>query len=326
MIKSDTASPRVLLITSTGFTPDRVDELRKKIPGADFVTAPDNLDAINDAVAGVNGLVGCPRWAFSADLLRRAGNGLGWVHVGGAGCEEFLIPEFVASDIILTNGRIIQGPEVADHAMALLLSVTRNLHLIIAGKTAQPMPRPLELRGKTMLVVGLGGIGMLVAERAAAFGMRVIGINPDYVPMLSMIERVLPPERMHEVLPEADVVAVVAPNTPATRGMFGHAEFAAMKPSAYFIAVSRGKLIDTNALTNAMNNSAITAAGLDVTDPEPLPDDHPLRHMDNVVITPHIAGLSEHNRQRSFDLIQDNLERFTNGLPLYNIVDKELGY
>jgi len=326
MTSSEHNLPRILLITSTGFTPDRVDEIRDAVPDADYVTAPDALAAMEAAIPGANALIGCPRWAFSGELLRRAGESLKWVHVGGAGCDEFLIPEFVASDIVLTNGRIIQGPEVADHALALLLALTRNLHLVLRGKSEGPMPRPLELRGKTAVVVGLGGIGMLVAERAAAFGMRVIGVNPDYVPMLSLFERVVPPERLLAVLPEADAVIVAAPHTPASRHMLGRAAFEAMKDSAYFIAVSRGQLVDTEALTRALSEGAIAAAGLDVTEPEPLAQDHPLRAMENVVITPHIAGLSEHNRGRSFELIVANVERFVQGLPLYNVVDKALGY
>ncbi len=188
------------------------------------------------------------------------------------------------------------------------------------------MPRPLELRGKRLVTVGTGGIGMLVAERAVAFGMKVVGVNPDYVPMLSSFERVVPPEQLLEVLPEADVVVVAAPHTPASRRMFGRAQFEAMKPTAYFIAVSRGQLFDTEALTEALQSGQIAGAGIDVTDPEPLAEDHPLRQMRNVVITPHIAGLSEHNRERSFALIRANLERFVGGLPLYNVVDKALGY
>jgi phosphoglycerate dehydrogenase-like enzyme len=319
-------APKILLVTSTNFTPELTAKLEKAAGDAEIVTVADDLEAIRAAVPGANALVFCPRWAFDDELLRQAGNSLRWVHVGGAGCEGFFLPNFVASDITFTNGRIIQGPEVADHALALLLSITRNLHLILRNQTEAPMPRPQELRGKTAVVVGLGGIGMLIAERAAAFGMRVIGVNPDYAPMLSIIDQVVPPERLNEILPQADVVFVAAPHTPATENMFGKSAFLAMKSSAILIAVSRGKLINFNALTEALENSEFAAAGLDVTDPEPLPNGHPLRMMNNVVITPHIAGLSEYNRDRSFELACANVDRFVQGLPLYNVVDKKLGY
>lgn len=288
------------------------------------MTAPDDPDAIRACISGVHALIGCPRACFNAELLQRARPTLRWIHVPGAGCEEFLIPELVATDVILTAGRIIQGPSVADHALALLLALTRNLAYVLRG-IANP-PRPIELRGKGALVVGLGGIGLLVAERLRAFGMRVIGVDPEVVPMLQAVDRVDPPERLYEALGAADIVVVTAPLTPATRRRFSAHEFAAMLPHAIFINVARGRIVDTEALTDALRCGRIRAAGLDVTDPEPLPDDHPLRSMSNVVITPHIAGPSDGNRERSTALIVRNIERYAQGLPLLNVVDKIRGY
>ena len=310
---------------STGFTQEQFDEIRSAYPKAEFVPATD--DTVYEKAVAIDALIGCPRRAFSEKLLRRAGDCLRWVHGPGAGVEEFLLLQFVEGDITFTNGKVIQGPEVADHAMALLLALTRNLHLVIREGTSGPMPRPTELRDKTALVIGLGGVGMLIAERAAAFGMSVMGVNHGNLPpMLSMLKRVYAPESLNEALPHADVVIVSAPHTALTEGMLGKEQFGLMKPSAYFINVSRGKLVKTEALTNAMLAGHLSGAGLDVTDPEPLPEDHQLRGLTNVIISPHIAGLSEHNRGRSFELTRTNIERFVNGLPLINIVDKRSGY
>ena len=325
VIAGDRGRPRILLVISRGFPHEWADEIDAEMPGAEFVRAADNAEAIDRAVPGVDAMINCPRPLFSAELLRRAGNNLRWIHLGGAGCEEYLIPELVNSPITLTIGKILQGPPVADHAMALLLALTCRLNLVLRGRS-HDIPRPIELHDKTLIVIGVGGVGMLIAERARAFGMKVIGVDAAYVPMLSIVEAVHPPERLIEVLPEADAVIMAAPRTAASHRMMGGDEFAAMKRSAYFINVSRGATVDTEALVAALRAGALQGAGLDVTDPEPLPDDHPLRHMDNVVITPHIAGLSDHNRRRSFALIKENVQRFAAGRPLFNVVNKELGY
>lgn len=316
--------PRILIVTHGGFPASQVDKISTAIPKAEYLTATD--DTVFEQAVELDALIGCPRRAFTEELLERAGRSLRWVHATGAGIEEFLIPRFVHSDIIFTNGKIIQGPEVADHAMALLLALARNLHLARSGRADHPVPRPIELRGKTMLVVGLGGIGLLVAERAVAFGMQVLGVNPDYIPMLRIVDRVYPPEHLHEALPLADAVVVAAPLTELTLTMFQRDQFACMKPSAYFIVVSRGQTVKTDDLVWALRARQIAGAGLDVTEPEPLPARHPLRTAPNVIMTPHIAGLSDHNRQRSFELVKTNVDRFVRGWPLLNIVNKQLGY
>ncbi len=325
------AKLRVMLTISAGFTQEMAADVVAATPEAEFVLAEDNLEAILAAVEGINGMVNVPRHLFSDEVLEKAGDSLCWIHIGGAGVEEFIIPSLVESDIVLTNGRAIQGPEVADHALALLLALTRNLHFHLLGKTDQQMKRPIELRGKRGVVIGGGGLGMLIVERAAAFGMTLDVVDPNYMQMLSIIDRQYTPDQYLEPFPDADVVFMAAPYTfvegkMKSERMMDDAAFGAMKQDAYFINISRGKIVDTDALTGAMQLGRLAGAGLDVTDPEPLPEDHPLWAMDNVIITPHIAGLSEHNRRRSFDLIKKNLDRFSRGLPLMNVVNKRLGY
>lgn len=317
---------KILLVSGAPWPEGWLERTQALVPGLNIETCRDDLESIQRAIVGSVGMINCPRHHFSANLLRQGGNGLRWIHVGGAGCEEFIIPELVESDVVLTNGKIIQGPEVSDHAIALLLCLTRNIHHSLRGTPVASMPRPIELRGKVMVIIGAGGIGELVAEKARAFGMRVLAVTAEYRPMVSFIDEFYLPTELDQALAQADAVVMAAPNTKQSFHMMGPKQFAAMKPSALYVAVSRGRCTDTVALTQALEDGAIAGAALDVTDPEPLPQDHALRSLENVVLTPHIAGPSDHNRQRSFELIVRNLVAFDRGAPLFNVVDKRLGY
>ena len=317
---------KIMVVRSTGFPQEWVDEIQDSLPHAQIIVADDNQESIYKNIPGANALIGCPRPLFTARLIKRTGESLEWVHASGAGIEEFLIPEFVKSKIVFTNGKIIQGPEVSDHAVALLLALTRNIHLVLTGKGPRPMPRPIELKEKTALVFGVGGIGTLLAEKLKAFGMYLIAVDDDYVPMVSAIDEMVLTEHLVEQLPRADAVICCCPNTEQSRFIFNAEAFRAMKEDAFFINVSRGKLVKTEDLVTVLQEGRLRGVGLDVTDPEPLPERHPLKSMDNVLITPHIAGPSDHNRRRSFELIRANIERFLGGSPLINVVNKELGY
>jgi phosphoglycerate dehydrogenase-like enzyme len=182
-----------------------------------------------------------------------------------------------------------------------------------------------ELGGKTLLVIGLGGIGSHIALRARAFGMRLLATDPKVLERPEYVEELHRPDAFRRLLPRADVVASAAPLTPETRKMIGANEFAAMKRGVIVLNVSRGGLIDTEALVSALASGQVAAAGLDVTDPEPLPKGHPLWRQ-NVVITPHTAGQSPAGRERAFLLFKENLRRFACGEMLLNIVDKQAGY
>ena len=326
MLTEKTEPKTILLVKSTGFPQEWVEELKRRFPNIRLLIADDTVESIHTKIFGVNALIGCPRPIFTPALLGRAGGSLQWVHAPGAGIEEYLIPDFVQSDIIFTNGRIIQGPEVSDHAVALLLSLTRNIHFFLTGKGQRPMPRPIELRKKTALVFGVGGIGTLTAEKLKAFGMHVIGTDPDYQPMVSFIDEQYLPENLMDHLPRAHVVICCCPNTDQSRFVFDEKVFRAMKKDAFFINVSRGELVCTDGLVKVLEDGNLRGVGLDVTDPEPLPENHPLNSVDRVLITPHMAGPSDHNRRRSFNLIQANIDRFLNDRPLINAVDKNLGY
>jgi len=224
----------------------------------------------------------------------------------------------------------VQGPEIADHAMAMLLSLTREIpkwiRLQQEGKW-QGSPRELyELNQKTAVVIGVGGIGTQISLRAWAHGMTVIGVDPQDIPYSPFISRVVKPDQLDEVLPLADVVFVSAPHTPKTHRMIGPSQFDLMKKGSWFICVSRGATYDLDALVKALDSEKLAGAGVDVTDPEPLPQGHALWEFKNAIVTPHIAGRSDLDRDRMLGTVKENIRRFGEGLPLLNVVDKAAGY
>jgi phosphoglycerate dehydrogenase-like enzyme len=181
---------RVMLVRSTGFSQAAIDDIKTTYPSGDFVVVDDNRESIYGSLKGLTGLVGCPRPLVTPELVKLASPTIRWIHSTGAGCEGFFFQELVESSITLTNGKIIQGPEVADHAFALMLSLTRNLCFYQSGRMPASLPRPIELWGKTAVVIGGGGgIGLLIGERAAAFGMDVVVVDTELAHMTSFIRR-----------------------------------------------------------------------------------------------------------------------------------------
>lgn len=312
-------------IVVTGLNPEAIKQMQSVSPSVIVVAAESDRTKLLAQVADADAIFG----TITPDLFRAAGK-LKWVQVYSAGVENYRFPEFVKSDVALTNCKILQGPNIADHAFSLLLALTRDLHRIIpnlkSGEWTRGQHRPIELRAKTAVIVGLGGIGTQIAQRAHAFDMKVIGVDPKDIPLMYFVHKTVPPDRLEAVLPEADVVFVAAPHTPQTEEMFGAKQFSLMKKNSYFIAVSRGKLYNSNALLDALESKHLSGAGLDVTNPEPLPKDHPLWRCENVIITPHIAGQSDGVQARRMAVILENIARFAKGEPLLNVVDKGKGY
>jgi phosphoglycerate dehydrogenase-like enzyme len=297
--------------------------------GADIVVtrSPEEFarEVVNaDAVVGSIGKADFP----SAKRLK-------WVQTISAGVENFSFwPEFVKSDVQLTNCKVVQGPTIADHAFAMLLALTRGLYQYIPNRAGarewssrSNAPAGMtELPGMTAVVVGAGGIGTQIAQRAHGFGMKVIGVDPRDVPVSNFFSDILPLDRLEEALAKADVVFISAPLTPKSEHMIASKQFDAMKRGAYFIAVSRGRLYDKGALVKALDSQKLAGAGLDVTDPEPLPASDSLWNFKNVVITPHVASAAEGSNQRRIGVIEDNIRRFSHGVALTHVVDKEKGY
>lgn len=266
----------------------------------------------------------------------QAAKQLRWIHSPAAAIHQFLFPEFVASDVILTNARDVHGPVVAEHVIALIFALAKKIpqavrfqqqHIWgqeIAWRAGQ---RPRELAGATIGLVGLGTIGRAVAHHAAALGMNVIAAreHPEH-PKPEHVHEVLPSSRLDELLARSDYVVLAAPVTPATQGMINRPQLAKMKPDACFINVGRGALIDEPALIATLREHKIGAAALDVFEKEPLPADSPLWDLDNLLITPHTAGMTEKLWERHYVLFSENMRRYLNGQPLVALVDKHSGY
>lgn len=304
--------------------PELAAEVQKVAPNVRIVpargadVAREIVDA--DGILGVN---------LTPDLFRMAKK-LQWYQTGATGMENALFPELVESQIVVTNLKQVYGPQIADHAFAFLLALTRRLNITIPRQQLEEWPSGRDgmyvLEGKTAVVIGVGGIGSAIAQRAHGFGMKVIGVDIRDMPPTVTVQRFVPPDMLDEVLPEADVVFVSVPHTKQTQGMLGPRQFELMKKNSYFIAVSRGKIYDHGALVKALDSKHLAGAGLDVTDPEPLPKGHPLWKFQNVVITPHVSGGSDQLQARTESVYRENLRRFSAGLPMINVVDKREGY
>ena len=309
---------------SWAFTEDALRDYRNAGQGAAIVVAKSQADMARET-ADADGVIG----GISKDQFAKARN-LKWLQTYSAGVEAYRWKEFLESNIVLTNCKIVQGPNIADHAMALLLALTRGLNDFFVAKEKEQFDREghnlLELQDMTAVVIGVGGIGSQIAQRAHGFGMKVIGVDPKDLPPNINVTRMVYPSQLDSVLPLADVVFVSAPLTPESRHMMGPREFDLLKKSAFFVAVSRGGLYDTPSLVKALDSHKLAGAGLDVTDPEPLPQGHPLWKFPNVVITPHVAGTSPGSHARRVGVFKDNISHFVRNEPMRNVVDKQKGY
>ena len=300
-----------------------VEALRSAAPGVDLVTTAGANAADIDAVIG-----SCdPR-------LIAAGKSIQWVHVMFAGVEQCVaVPAVRERNILVTNMQRISGPVIAEHAIALMLAFTRGLDLTIPAqakgdwlKGRLPAGRMTVVQGKTLLVVGLGGIGGEIARHGHALGMKVIATRasgrtgPDYVSYVGL------PDELNKLAADADFIVNAAPLTPQTTGVFDAAFFAKMKPTAYFINIARGGSVVTDALVAALKNRQIAGAGLDVTDPEPLPPRHPLWTAPNVIITPHVANDSDLGTDVQLAVVRENLRRYVAGEKMLSVVDVAKGY
>jgi len=255
---------------------------------------------------------------------------LKWVQVTPAGVDPLMFDEFVRSKVILTSAKGIVGTHLADHAFALLLALVRDLKTAIETKDWKARGSAdisaMELGGKTMGLVGLGGTGIEVAKRAQGFDMRVIAIDPEDVAKPPYVAELWKPDRFYDLLAQSDVVVICCPLTKKTAGMFNLEAFRRMKRGSILINVTRGPIVDEAALMQALKEKLIAAAGLDVLPQEPLPPDHPLWMMPNVIVTPHSAGRSPLRMDRTVDLFAENLRRFLAGKPMLSVIDKSKEY
>jgi phosphoglycerate dehydrogenase-like enzyme len=323
--RADWRKPKRILVS--GWIPNLATTLQASFPDVEFVAAGTPAEAVAKA-ANVDAVIG----TCTPDIVA-AGKSIRWIQLISAGVEHCVSHAVLGKrDILVTNMQRIGGPIIAEHVIAMTLAFSRGLDVYIPQRSTHewrrsvPQGRMAVIEGKTMLVVGLGGIGSEVAKRAHALGMKVTATlasgrtGPEYVSYVGL------PDELPKLAAEADFVVNTAPLTPQTTGIFDAAFFAKMKPTAYFINIARGRSVVTAALVDALENRRIAGAGLDVTDPEPLPPDHPLWRTPNVIITPHVANDSDLGYDAQIAVINENLRRYLAGERMLSVVDVARGY
>jgi D-2-hydroxyacid dehydrogenase (NADP+) len=266
---------------------------------------------------------------FRLERLREA-HDLRWIQTLGAGVE-WLVGEPLPASLIVTNASGVHPEPIAEHIFGLILALTRRLPEVLALQherrwDSEPFLTGVPtLAGSTLGILGVGAIGQHVAQLGAAFGMRVIGLRRGAV-AAPHVEHMYGPNELTALLAESHYVVNALPLTAATRGLLGPAQFAAMRSDAIFVNIGRGGTVQTDALVSALRDKRIRGAGLDVTDPEPLPSEHPLWSLPNIIITPHFSGGRPDYVERAVAIFSDNLGRYAAGETLHNLVDPQAGY
>ena len=296
---------------------------------------PEDRDGLRDDVTAAGGVVGD---IAGADAILwtdpREPGGLGtamarsparWIQLPFAGIEPFFDAGVIDSDHIWTCAKGIYGPSTAEHALTLMLTAARRLPQHIAARSWSGPGSERRLKDAVVLVIGTGGIGRSLTGMLEPLEARVIGVNRSGRP-LPGAERTATVKELTKLIPDADYVVLAAALTNETRGLFGSEYLSLMKPDAWVVNVGRGGLIQTEALVSALRSRSIGGAALDVTDPEPLPDDHPLWELDNAIITPHVANTWDMALPELRALVRRNVARYRAGEELEGLVDPALGY
>lgn len=318
---------KVILCRGGDYDPEEelVRKLAEAFPEADIVDIrKERLDMQLEEHQDAEVFVGWPTREQLEALPR-----LKWVQLQSAGANGYTNNPYLRDDIVLTNASGVFNVPGAEHALALMLAFTRQLHVHMdqqRRKVWKRNPSCLEIQSSTVGVIGLGGIGGETAKRAKALGAQVVAVKRNPADKPSYVDRLYAMEEVEELLAVSDFVVMALPLTRETAG-FLHAErIAKIKPGAVLINVGRGPTVDEAALVHALQSGALSGAGLDVTEVEPLPEDSPLWEMANVIITSHSVGISPRKEERRMDLLSANLRRYLAGEPLLNVVDRNAGY
>src|SRR5215472_11824702 len=307
-----------ILLLGPDVDPSWPRKIMQAVPG---VVAKAFTDA-NDAAADLE-TAEAAHGTVPPELFARAKN-LRWICADRAGFGgAWFYDALVKSDVIVTNMRGSYNEHLAGHAVAFLLAFARRFDHYLPQKRWQRGPEMIDLPGKTVLIVGVGGAGGEASKLCAVLGMRVLGIDPRVTERSAGMAELATPDRLEERLGEADFVILTTPETPETVGMFSTRLFSQMKRGAYFINIARGRCVVTADLVEALRSGHLAGAGLDVADPEPLPPNHPLWSIPNVLITPHVAIFGTPYREKWEAILMENCRRFAAGQPLLNLVDKE---
>jgi len=287
------------------------------------------FDDVASSVADAEAIL---HWSGSRETLRQVflvGPKIRWIHSRNAGLDNLLFPELIESPIPLTNGSGVFSQSLGEFALAAILFFAKDFRRMLHNQRSQQWEQfdVDEISTQTVGIVGYGDIGRAVATRTRAMGMKVLALK-RHAPAGGdpLIDQFYAPPQMHEMLSACDYVVVAAPLTIETRHLISDAEFAAMKPSAIVINVGRGPVIDQAALVRALAAKQIRGAGLDVFEHEPIPKGDPIWSLENVLISPHTADHTSTWLNQAMQFFVEQYERFRNGKPLENVVNKHLGY
>ena len=273
-------------------------------------------------------------WSVAGKLLRDVFQmcpKVRWVHSRSAGLETVLFPELIASPVPLTNGRGVFSQSLGEFALGAILYFAKDFRRMVAQQKAG-LWEPFDIvaiSGQTVGIVGYGDIGRAVATRVRAMGMRILAVKrhgPSLYNVDPLINQIIAPANRTEMIAQCDYLVCAAPLTPETRGMIGEAEFAAMKPTAVVVNIGRGPVIEEAAMIRALSERRIKGAALDVFDTEPLPAGHPFYKLDNVLLSPHCADHTPYWTEQAMRFFLAEFERFQEGRPLENVVEKKQGY
>jgi phosphoglycerate dehydrogenase-like enzyme len=313
----------LMLPPQTALTRKWAGQLAGTVSGMKLIVAED-ADAAAAAIVTADAVFG----TLPPDLLAKAKR-LRWLQAPQAAPPAgYYYPDLIAHPLTVTNFREIFNDHISAHILAFVLAFARGLHVFIPQQLRREWKKPPEdhgvvpLPGSAALIVGLGGIGTETARLLSAFGIQVLATDARRADKPEFVAEMHKPEALDSLLPRADFVILTVPHTPATEGFFNRTKFRLMKPSAFFINIGRGMTTKLDDLVAALNAKQIAGAALDVYEQEPLPAEHPLWGMPNVLLTPHMAGYGPHLNERRFQIIQDNCRAFAEGQPLRNVVDK----
>jgi phosphoglycerate dehydrogenase-like enzyme len=314
----------LMLPPHTATTRDWAARVAQALPALSVVVAETEADAAK-AIGHADAAYGT-----MPDALIRDAKQLRWLQAPQAAPPAgYYTPTLIGHPMVVTNFREIYNDHIGAHIMAFVLAFARGLHVYLPQQLRREWRKQgaedsgvVHLPGATALIVGVGGIGAETARLMDAFGMHVMGVDPRRRDAPPGVRKLDGPDALDDLLPLADFVVLTVPHTPATEGFMHRARFKRMKRTGYFINIGRGMTTRLDDLVAALRAGEIAGAGLDVFEQEPLPADHPLWTMPNVLITPHTAGRGPHLDERRFEVLLDNARRFLAGQPLRNVVDK----
>ena len=311
------------IVLFNDLSPEEFQGIQSQVTGVQLINAQTEAQALQEIEQAA---------AFYGNLtpaMFARAEKLAWVQAPVAGLEHFIFPALAESDVVLTNMAGIYSDVISDHALTYLLMFARGFHVYRHHQMDHVWQKGAPVRhlaASVLGVVGLGGIGAEVARKGKALGMKVWGMEARDVGIPEGVDVLLKPDDLDQVLEKSDFLVLCVPHTPDTVGLIGRRELALMPNSAYLINIGRGVLVSLDALVEALETGGIAGAGLDVFETEPLPSDHPLWQMRNVIITPHAAAASSYIRERHIEVLTENLKRFLQGHPLHNVVGKASWY